>query len=102
MIIALTAWRTGVNPDDGDVEAAIRSFGNVPLLVIAGGRDRRMPPEIAQKLFDASTSPLKQFLLIPEATHGEAFRVDRQRYLGAVFPFFDAIQAQRDPVILAP
>jgi alpha-beta hydrolase superfamily lysophospholipase len=92
MIIALTGWRMGINPDDGDVEAAIKTFGAVPLLVIAGGRDRRMPPNVAQKLYDASTSPLKQFLLIPDATHGEAFRTDRERYLDAVFRFFAIIR----------
>ena len=45
MIIALTGWRMGIDPDDGDVEAAIKAFGPVPLLVIAGGKDRRMPPD---------------------------------------------------------
>ena len=82
MIIALTGWRMGMDPDDGDVEAAVQSFGNVPLLVIAGGRDRRMPPDVAQRLFDASTSPLKQLVMIPEATHGEAFRSDRRAVSG--------------------
>ena len=78
--------------DDGDVEAAIRGLGNTPLLVIAGGRDRRMPPDVAQRLFDASTSPVKELLLIPEATHGEAFRADRARYLDTVFRFFAIIR----------
>src|SRR5262249_1931546 len=92
MIIALTSWRMGLDPDDGDVEAAVKNFGPVPLLVIAGGKDRRMPPDVAQKLYDASNSHLKQFLLVPEATHGEAFRADRTRYLDAVFRFFAIIR----------
>ena len=92
MIIGITGWRMGIDPDDGDVEAAIRGLGNTPLLVIAGGRDRRMPPDVAQRLFDASTSPVKELLLIPEATHGEAFRADRARYLDTVFRFFAIIR----------
>ena len=95
MIIALTGWRMGLDPDDGDVESAVRTFGNIPLLVIAGGRDVRMPPDVAKRLFDASTSPLKQFLLIPNATHGEAFRADRTLYLDTVFRFFAIIRGDR-------
>ena len=82
----------GVDPDDGDVEAAIRESGDLPLLVIAGGRDRRMPPDVAQRLFEASASGRKRLLIIPEATHGEAIRADRAGYLEAVFGFFAIIR----------
>jgi fermentation-respiration switch protein FrsA (DUF1100 family) len=82
----------GFNPDVGDVESAVRDFGNVPVLFIAGSNDKRMPPDVAQRLFNAAQSPEKELVIIPGAGHGEAFRTDRRRYLDAVFRFFAIIR----------
>src|SRR5215510_4838163 len=49
LIVAITEWRAGFDADDGDVEAAVREI-NLPILYIAGGADRRMPPELAKRL----------------------------------------------------
>jgi pimeloyl-ACP methyl ester carboxylesterase len=87
MIVGITALRMGFDPGQGDVEAAVKGFGDVPVLFIAGERDRRMPPEVARRLFDAATSSSKEFLLVPGAPHGEAFRTDRELYTKAVFDF---------------
>ena len=89
-IIAITGLRMRMDPDDGDVEAAVRHFGKVPVLIIAGSEDRRMPPEVARRLFDAAGSPKKQLLIIPGAGHGDAFRTDRQKYLDTAFEFLSA------------
>jgi pimeloyl-ACP methyl ester carboxylesterase len=91
-IVALTGWRMGMKIDDGDVEAAVKRLRDVPILFIAGGKDVRMPPAVARRLFDASANPSKQFLLVPEARHGEAFRTDRALYLDTVFGFFNKIR----------
>jgi len=92
----LLVWITGVrlhlDPDSGNVEEAVRRFGNVPVLFIAGGADRRMPPGVAQRLFDANQSPLKKLLVVPGAGHGEAFATNRTLYLDAVFRFFETIR----------
>jgi alpha-beta hydrolase superfamily lysophospholipase len=87
LIVGITAMRLGIDPDDGDVESAVRGFGDVPVLIIAGAADRRMPPDVAQRLFDAASSTDKELLVIPAAGHGEAFRTDRDRYLESVFGF---------------
>jgi pimeloyl-ACP methyl ester carboxylesterase len=92
MIVWITGVRMHMNPESGNVEEAVRGFGNVPVLFIAGGADRRMPPGVAKRLFDANQSPLKQLLVIPDASHGEAFRTDREKYLEAVFGFFERIK----------
>ena len=87
LIVAITGWRAGFDPEEGDVEAAVRSLNQVPILFIAGGEDVRMPSALADRLFKASQSPLKQLLVVPGAGHGDAFSTDRVRYLDAVFDF---------------
>jgi len=42
-----------------------------PLLIIAGARDRIVPPEQSRRLYDASSSRQKRFLLIDGADHND-------------------------------
>jgi pimeloyl-ACP methyl ester carboxylesterase len=91
LIVMITSYRLGLNPDDGDVEAIVRSL-NIPILFIAGGADRRMPPSLADRMFQAAKSPLKQELVIPGAGHGEAFSTDRSTYLNSVYSFLDRVR----------
>jgi len=94
MIVWLTGARMHMDPDSGNVEAAVRKFGNVPVLFIAGGSDRRMPPGVAKRLYDANQSPLKKLIVVPGAGHGEAFSTNREQYLEAVFSFFESIRVK--------
>jgi pimeloyl-ACP methyl ester carboxylesterase len=91
LIVAITAIRMGFNPDQGDVEAAIRRL-DVPILFIAGSADRRMPPELAQRMYNESPNRMKQLLIVQGATHGEAFALDRRRYLNSVYSFLEAVR----------
>jgi hypothetical protein len=91
LIVTITALRMGFDPDDGDVEDAIRQI-NIPILFIAGSADRRMPPALAERMSKASRSPLKELLVIPGAGHGEAFNKDRQTYLNSVYRFLDTVR----------
>jgi pimeloyl-ACP methyl ester carboxylesterase len=86
LIVAITEWRAGFDADDGDVEAAVRKI-DVPILFIAGGADRRMPPALAERLMNASRNPMKKLLVIAGAGHGGAFARDPETYLNAVFEF---------------
>jgi hypothetical protein len=92
MIVWLTGVRMHIDPDSGNVETAVKQFGNVPVLFIAGGADKRMPPGVAKRLFDANQSPLKKLIVVPGAGHGEAFSTNREQYLEAVFSFFESLQ----------
>ena len=98
LMVWITGKRLRIDPDSGNVEQAIRSFGNVPVLFIAGGADRRMSPGVAMRLYDANQSPLKQILVVPGASHGEAFSADRKLYLDTVFQFLEAVTKSRAPV----
>jgi alpha-beta hydrolase superfamily lysophospholipase len=91
LIVAITSYRLGFNPDDGDVEAVVRDL-NIPILFIAGGADRRMPPSLAERMFKAAKSPAKQLLIIPGARHGEAFTTDRATYLNSVYSFLEHVR----------
>jgi pimeloyl-ACP methyl ester carboxylesterase len=91
LIIAVTAFRMGFNPDDGDVEAAVRSL-NVPVMFIAGTADRRMPPALAERMFRESPNTLKQLLVVPGAGHGGAFATDRETYLNSIYRFLETVR----------
>jgi len=91
LIVTITALRMGFNPEDGNVEAAIRTL-NIPIMFIAGTADRRMPPALAERMYEASSNPMKEILIIPGATHGEAYSRDRERYLNSVYRFLERLR----------
>src|SRR2546427_1671107 len=91
LIVAITSYRMQFDPDDGDVEGVIRNM-KTPILFIAGGRDRRMPPALAEKMLAESPRALKQLVIIPSARHGEAFATDRLTYLNSVYAFLDRVR----------
>jgi pimeloyl-ACP methyl ester carboxylesterase len=90
LISVVTEIRMGIDADDGDVEAAVRQL-EIPILFIAGGSDRRMPPTLAERMFAAARSPLKQLVIVPGAGHGEAFATDKSTYLQSVFRFLGSV-----------
>jgi pimeloyl-ACP methyl ester carboxylesterase len=61
-------------------------------MFIAGTADRRMPPALAERMFNSSPNALKQLLVIPGATHGEAFAADRETYLSSVYRFLETVR----------
>jgi pimeloyl-ACP methyl ester carboxylesterase len=91
LIVAITAYRVGFDPDDGDVEAAVRSI-NTPILFIAGGADRRMPPALAEQMFNEARASVKDLVVVPDARHGEAFATDRSKYLNSVYGFLERVR----------
>ncbi len=72
---------------DLDTVKALKSLGNVPVLLVYGQDDQRMPEAVATRLFDAAASPNKELLIVPDAGHGRAFRTDPDRYIETVADF---------------
>ncbi|PYP89669.1 MAG: hypothetical protein DMF61_03090 [Blastocatellia bacterium AA13] len=72
---------------------AVKRIGDRPILFIAGEHDRRMPPDIARTLYDASSSPRRDLLIIDgEATkiHGHAYMAEPDLYVDRVSAFLDS------------
>ena len=92
LLIFLTRMRMGFELEDGNVERAVGSLPDVPMLFIAGEDDRRMPPDRAERLYRASANPLSDLLVVEGAGHGRAFSQDPTLYLDTAFSFLsDAI-----------
>lgn len=81
--------RFGVWPSQASPLEAARALSPRPLLLIAGGKDPRMPSEGTQRLFAAASEP-KQLWLIEQAGHLEGFTMNPRRYLSRVTDFFKA------------
>lgn len=81
--------RGGFDRDEFDLEAAAGELGDRPLLVIAGGGDERMPPDLQKRVAEAAKSPLSRFVVFPGAGHGAAYRVATSAYQSALVSFLE-------------
>lgn len=87
LLLWATGWRGGFAPSDGDVEAAVAGLKDVPILFVTGGRDWRMPPEIAGQLLEASPNTDSRILEIDSASHGHAWETAPDLYRERVVGF---------------
>jgi pimeloyl-ACP methyl ester carboxylesterase len=69
------------------LEPAVRRL-NRPLLMIHGGDDTYIKPDMARALFEMARPP-KEFWLVPEAKHNQAFHQAGAEYRRRVLEFFD-------------
>ncbi len=102
LLMLTTTLRMGFDLADGDVEQAVKDSPELPILFIAGDQDVRMPPELAQQLYAASSHPDAKLLIVPGASHGRAFRQDRVGYLQAVFDFLEKVFPEKQTVEPGP
>lgn len=89
-IRALMEWRGNFEGDQLDALAAVRRLGDRPAMFIAAANDRRMPPDIAQKLYDAAASSKRKLLVIDgpgSEIHGHAYQADPPRYINEIAAF---------------
>jgi len=71
------------------VERAVRRLRQ-PLLMIHGGADAYIKPEMARTIFGIAGSKLKQLWLVPKAKHNQALNTDGDQYHRRLVEFFDA------------
>lgn len=67
----------------------------LPVLVIHGKADSKIPFQMGRDLFEAFSSPQKRLLLIPEAEHSNSASVGRSQYFKEVQSFIQQILPQR-------
>lgn len=65
---------------------------NTPVLFIQGEKDDIIPVYMSKDMFNKKNG-LKSILVVPKATHGQTFTLDKKDYINAVYKFIDkAIQ----------
>ena len=70
------------------LEDLIGKLAPRPLLMIHGGGDTYIKPEMAQALFDRAKQP-KEFWLVANAKHNQALQLANDEYCRRVREFFD-------------
>jgi len=73
-----------------DARAAVDRIGARPILFIAAAHDRRMPPEVAQALYNESTSSQRDLLVIDgpgSEIHGHAYQANEALYINRIDQF---------------
>jgi alpha-beta hydrolase superfamily lysophospholipase len=72
---------------------AVRKVGKIgsPLLVVHGGEDRLILPDLGRKLYEAAAQP-KLFLLVPGGSHHDTNLVGQPQYRHALAQLFDINQ----------
>jgi pimeloyl-ACP methyl ester carboxylesterase len=82
------------------LERALRKLASRPLLMIHGGNDTYIKPEMAQRLFAMARAP-KELWLVEGAKHNQALQVAGDEYRQRVLDFFLTHLAER-PLPIAP
>jgi pimeloyl-ACP methyl ester carboxylesterase len=77
------------------LERVLGRLGNRPLLMIHGGGDTYIKPEMARELFDRVRGP-KEFWEVPGAKHNQAFHLANGEYQRRVLAFFRANLAEAE------
>lgn len=77
---------------------AVKRIGDRPIFFIAAAHDRRMPPEIAEQLYQASSSPKRDLLIVEgpgDNVHGHGYQANPKLYIERVSGFLQsALQEQ--------
>lgn len=84
--------KAGFDSAQLDALSAVQRIGARPILFIAAAHDRRMPPEIAQTLYNACASQKRDLLVVDgpgSEIHGHAYQANPQLYISHIAQFLD-------------
>jgi pimeloyl-ACP methyl ester carboxylesterase len=80
---------TQYRAEDLNTLEAVQRLDQVPILLIYGKKDRRMPPLGGQNILDAIPSAKKELVLFKDASHGAAYRINPELYVDTVVEFLE-------------
>ncbi len=78
---------TQYEAEDLNTLEALRRLDEIPVLLIYGEEDRRLPPSGIQNIFDAIPSVKKELVVFENTTHGAAYRIHPELYVETVVEF---------------
>jgi fermentation-respiration switch protein FrsA (DUF1100 family) len=78
------------------LERVLWKFAPRPLLMIHGGGDTYIKPEMARALFEKAGQP-REFWLVENAKHNQALQLANGEYRRRVREFFDRHLAEQSP-----
>jgi len=84
--------KAGFDASKLDALDAVKRIGDRPILFIAAAHDRRMPPEIAETLYNSCASSKRDLLVVDgpgSDIHGHAYQANPQFYVSRVAQFLD-------------
>ncbi len=82
----------GFSADAFDLPHVLKESENwPPTLLIYGGKDERMPADTARSLFQALPTPHKKLVFFEQASHGDAWEANPDRYLSAITSFLQEL-----------
>jgi len=80
---------TQYSAEDLNTLEALGRLDEIPVLLIYGKEDRRLPPSGIQNIFDSIPSAKKKLLLFEDAFHGAAYRINPELYVEKVVEFLE-------------
>lgn len=85
----ITELRVGIKIDELDIGRAVTGLGGMPVLLVGGSADRRMPLSNNERLFEQIPGAGKEIYVAEGATHGDIWEMDREAYAEKVLAFLD-------------
>ena len=90
--------RAGFDGSQFNALEAVKRIGDRPILFIAAAHDRRMPPEIAEQLYQVCSSPGRDLVIVDgpgSEVHGHAFQANPKVYVERVARFLESVLQER-------
>src|SRR6185369_2049504 len=82
--------RAGFDGSDLDAVEAVKRIGGRPVMFIAAAHDRRMPPSIAEQLYQTCSSPKRDLLIVDgpgDNIHAHGYQANPKLYIERVDAF---------------
>lgn len=89
LALLLASIRLQVGLLEVSMPEVVEALGSRPVLVVSGGRDLRMPPEVGERLLARAANGMKH-LVVPGADHAECWALGQPAYGERVLELIEA------------